>query len=164
MRRRKFITLFCGAVVACPLGARAQQRGGIHRIGVLLPSTANDAEYPSLLNAFLQGLQQLGWSEGRNLQIDIRWSGGNADGINKNAAELAALAPDVIIASGSSTVGPLLQATRTIPIVFVVVPVPPLQQSCRVGDTKLRSIAQTLRRYLQVLARRLDGTRSQIKG
>jgi ABC-type uncharacterized transport system substrate-binding protein len=124
LNRREFITLFGGTVAAWPILARAQQRGGIPRIGVLLPATANDTEYPTLLNAFLRGLQRLGWDDGRNLQIDIRWSGGNADGINKNAVELAALAPAVIVASGSSTAGPLLQATRTVPIVFVVVPDP----------------------------------------
>jgi putative ABC transport system substrate-binding protein len=124
LNRREFITLIGGTVAAWPILARAQQHGGIPRIGVLLPATENDTEYPTLLNAFLQGLQQLGWADGRNMQIDIRWSGGNADGINKNAVELAALAPVVIVASGSSTVGPLLQATRTVPIVFVVVPDP----------------------------------------
>jgi putative tryptophan/tyrosine transport system substrate-binding protein len=124
LKRREFITLIGGTVSAWPILARAQRHGGIARIGVLLPATANDTEYPTLLNAFLQGLQQLGWADGRNLQIDIRWSGGNADEINKNAVELAALVPAVIVASGSSTVGPLLQATRTVPIVFVVVPDP----------------------------------------
>jgi putative ABC transport system substrate-binding protein len=124
MQRRDFVTLLGGAAVAWPLAARAQRPDRIKRIGVLLPASADDAEYPALLNAFLQGLQQLGWTDGHNLQIDIRWSGGNADGINKNAVELAALSPDVIVAPGSSTVGPLLQATRTVPIVFMVVPDP----------------------------------------
>jgi putative ABC transport system substrate-binding protein len=124
VRRREFITLLGGVAAAWPLSLRAQQRGRIPRIGVLLPTSADDTEYPALLDAFLQGLQQLGWTDGCNLQTDIRWSGGNADGINKNAVELAALAPDVIVAPGSATVGPLLQATRTIPIVFMVVPDP----------------------------------------
>ncbi len=124
VRRREFITLLGGVAAAWPLSLRAQQRGRIPRIGVLLPTSADDTEYPALLDAFLQGLQQLGWTDGRNLQTDIRWSGGNADGISKNAVELAALAPDVIVAPGSATVGPLLQATRTIPIVFMVVPDP----------------------------------------
>jgi putative ABC transport system substrate-binding protein len=124
MQRRDFVTLLGGAAAAWPLAARAQRPDRIKRIGVLLPASADDAEYPGLLNAFLQGLQQLGWTDRHNLQIDIRWSGGNADGINKDAVELAALAPDVIVAPGSSTAGPLLQATRTVPIVFMVVPDP----------------------------------------
>src|SRR6267142_2013869 len=124
MQRRDFVTLLGGAAVAWPLAARAQRPDRIKRIGVLLPASADDAEYPALLNAFLQGLQQLSWTDGHNLQIDVRWSGGNAEGINKNAVELAALSPDVIVAPGSSTVGPLLQATRTVPIVFMVVPDP----------------------------------------
>lgn len=121
MRRLEFIAGL-GASTAWPLAARAQRPDRIKRVGVLLPASPDDAEYPALLNAFLQGLQQLGWTDGHNLQIDIRWSGGNADGINKNAVELVALSPDVIVGPGSSTVGPLLQATRTVPIVFVVVP------------------------------------------
>ena len=76
------------------------------------------------LAAFLQGLQQLGWTEGRNVQIDIRWAAGNAADLRKHAAELVALAPDVILAGGGAAVGPLLQATRTVPIVFVIVPDP----------------------------------------
>jgi putative ABC transport system substrate-binding protein len=90
----------------------------MRRIGVLLPGTANDAEYQARMVAFLQGLQQLGWSEGRNVRIDTRWAAGDANLIRKYVAELIALAPDVILAPGNTTVGPLLQATRAVPIVF----------------------------------------------
>ena len=117
MRRREFITL-AGGAVAWPLAARAQQPERMRRIGVLLPGTANDAEYQARMVAFLQGLQQLGWSEGRNVRIDTRWAAGDANLIRKYVAELIALAPDVILAPGNTTVGPLLQATRAVPIVF----------------------------------------------
>jgi putative ABC transport system substrate-binding protein len=117
MRRREFITL-AGGAVAWPLAARAQQPERMRRIGVLLPGTANDAEYQARMVAFLQGLQQLGWSEGRNVRIDTRWAAGDANLIRNYAAELIALAPDVILAPGNTTVGPLLQATRAVPIVF----------------------------------------------
>jgi putative ABC transport system substrate-binding protein len=117
MRRREFITL-AGGAVAWPLAARAQQPERMRRIGVLLPGTANDAEYQARIVAFLQGLQQLGWSEGRNVRIDTRWAAGDANLIRKYVAELIALAPDVILAPGNTTVGPLLQATRAVPIVF----------------------------------------------
>src|SRR6202166_1175626 len=121
MRRREFITLLGGASVAWPLPARAQERERMRRIGMLLPAAANDSEYQARVGAFLQGLQQFGWTIGRNVRIDTRWAGANADDIRRHAAELAALAPDVILAHGASTVGPLLQATRTVPIVFPVV-------------------------------------------
>jgi putative ABC transport system substrate-binding protein len=117
MRRREFITL-AGGAVAWPLAARAQQPERMRRIGVLLPGTANDAEYQARMVAFLQGLQQLGWSEGRNVRIDTRWAAGDANLIRKYVAELIALAPDVSLAPGNTTVGPLLQATRAVPIVF----------------------------------------------
>jgi putative ABC transport system substrate-binding protein len=93
----------------------------MRRIGVLLPATADDPEYQARIGAFLQGLAQLGWTIGRNVRIDTRWATANAADIRRHAAELAALAPDVILAHGSSTVGPLLQATRTVPIVFPIV-------------------------------------------
>ncbi len=118
MRRREFITLVGGAAAAWPLAARAQQSERMRRIGVLLPATADDAEFQARVGAFLQGLQQSGWSIGRNVRIDTRWATANAAEIRRHAAELVALAPDVILASGTSTVGPLLQATRTVPIVF----------------------------------------------
>ena len=117
MRRREFITLLSGAV-AWPVAARAQQGEPMRRIGVLLPSTADDAEYKARMAAFLQELQQLGWSDARNVRIDIRYHSGDANLIRKYAAELIALAPDVILVPGNTSLGPLLQATRTVPIVF----------------------------------------------
>jgi putative ABC transport system substrate-binding protein len=90
----------------------------MRRIGILLPATADNTEFQARVGAFLQGLQQLGWSIGRNVRIDTRWGGASALDIRRHAAELAALGPDVILSSGSSTVGALLQATRTVPVVF----------------------------------------------
>jgi putative ABC transport system substrate-binding protein len=119
--RRKFITLLGGAA-AWPLAARAQQ--GMRRIGALLPTSADDPQSKARIAAFLQELQQLGWTEGRNIRIDIRWTSGNDADTRKHAAELAATAPDLILASGSAAVAPLLQATRTVPIVFAIVPDP----------------------------------------
>jgi putative ABC transport system substrate-binding protein len=120
MRRRDFITVLGGAAVAWPVGARAQQPEGMRRIGVLTGgSTAEDPDGQARIAGFQQGLQQLGWIEGRNVRIEYRWSGGDANNVRKYAAELLTLAPDVIVASGGSTVGPLQQATRTVPIVFV---------------------------------------------
>ena len=118
MRRREFITLLGGAAAAWPLAARAQQGERVRRIGVLMTTAADDPEAQARIAAFLQGLQQLGWADGRNVRIDTRWGAGDADRVRRYAAELVALAPDVILATGSSTVGPLLQATRTVPIVF----------------------------------------------
>ena len=120
MRRREFITLLCSAAV-WPLAARAEQPERMRRIGVILPAAANDAEFQTWVGAFLQALAQLGWTIGRNMRIDIRWATTNHAEIRRHAAELAALAPDVILASGTSTVGPMLQATRTVPIVFPIV-------------------------------------------
>ena len=120
MQRREFITLLGGAAAAWPLAAHAQQAERVRRIGVLLPAAADDAEFQARFGAFLQGLGQLGWTIGRNVRIDTRWATGNADDIRRHAAELVALAPDVILATGASTVGPLQQATRTVPIVFPV--------------------------------------------
>jgi len=119
MRRREFITLLGGAV-AWPLAARAQQPERMRRIGVLLPASADDADYQSWVGAFQQALAQLGWTIGRNVRIEVRWSGGKADEARRYATELAALAPDVILAHGTSTVRPLLQTTRSVPIVFAV--------------------------------------------
>jgi putative tryptophan/tyrosine transport system substrate-binding protein len=121
MKRRELMTLLGGVAVAWPLMARAQTRDRVRSIGVLLPATADDAAFQARVGAFLQGLQQSGWTIGRNVRIDTRWATANADGIRRHAAELAALAPDVILAHGASTVGLLLQATRTVPIVFPVV-------------------------------------------
>ena len=120
MRRRAFITLLGGAAAAWPLGARAQQGEQMRRIGVLAYWPADDPEGQARLAAFTQALKQLGWNDSRNLRIDTRWA--TADDIRRHAAELAALAPDVLVAgTGTATVAPLLQATRTVPIVFVVV-------------------------------------------
>jgi putative ABC transport system substrate-binding protein len=120
MQRRNFIRLLGAAV--WPLVARAQQSDRVRRIGVLLAATADDPDYQARIAAFQQGLQQLGWSDGRNVHIDTRWATTKADDIRRHAAELAALAPDVILAgTGTATVAPLLQATRTVPIVFAVV-------------------------------------------
>jgi putative tryptophan/tyrosine transport system substrate-binding protein len=119
-KRREFITLLGGAV-AWPLAARAQQREKVRRIGMLMPYAANDPQVQIRNAAFLQGLQQLGWTVGQNVQIDYRWSGGNMDDTRRYAAELVALAPDLIFAPGSATVRPLQQATRSVPIVFVLV-------------------------------------------
>jgi putative ABC transport system substrate-binding protein len=121
MRRREFITVLGGAAAAWPLYARAQQGDRMRRIGVLMSLTAEDPEGQVRLTAFLQGLQQLGWTDGRNVRIDTRWGAGDADRSRRYAAELIALAPDVILASGTSTMGPLLRATRTVPIVFTQV-------------------------------------------
>jgi ABC-type uncharacterized transport system substrate-binding protein len=120
IRRREFITLLGGAVVAWPLAARAQQGERMRRIGVLIGGVApDDPDAQANMAAFLQVLQQLAWTEGRNVRIDYRWGLGNADNIRKYAAELAALAPDAIFASGNAAMPALLQATRTVPIVFV---------------------------------------------
>src|SRR5262249_35044909 len=114
LKRREFITLLGGAAVAWPLAVRAQQSDRAHRVGVLIASaTADDPDGRARFTAFVQALQQLGWTEGRNVRIDIRWGMGDAERIHKYAAELVALAPDVILASGTPTVAPLLQATRT---------------------------------------------------
>jgi putative ABC transport system substrate-binding protein len=123
LKRREFITLLGGAT-AWPLAARAQQRERMRRVGVLMPFPANDAQAQARNAAFLQGLQQLGWTVGRNIQIDYRWQAGGADEIRSDATELAALAPDAILATGVSTVVPLQQATRAVPIVFTLVPDP----------------------------------------
>jgi putative ABC transport system substrate-binding protein len=120
MRRRAFIALLGGAA-ALPLVAYAQQPERMRRIGILLPAAADDAEYQAWVGAFLQGLALLGWTNGRNVRIDTRWTTTNAAEIRKNATELAALAPDVILAHGATAVEALLQATRTVPIVFPVV-------------------------------------------
>jgi putative ABC transport system substrate-binding protein len=118
MRRRDFITLLGASAAAWPLTGQAQQ-AGTRRIGVLLSFAADDPESLADLGAFLQGLQQLGWTAGRNVRIDYRMTGADPDRSRTYAAELVALAPDVILTVGGSTLGPLLQTTRTVPIVFV---------------------------------------------
>ena len=120
MRRREFITLVAGAS-AWPLASRAQQRDRMRRIGVLMALAADDPAGQARFVAFVQALQELGWSVGRNLRIDVRWSAGNADDTRKYAAELVALAPDVIESTGTPAAAMLVQATRTVPIVFTVV-------------------------------------------
>jgi putative tryptophan/tyrosine transport system substrate-binding protein len=124
VKRRAFITLLGGAAAAWPLAARAQHREKMRRIGALMPYAANDPQVQIRNAAFLQGLQQLGWTVGHNVEIEYRWSGGNIDDTRKYAAELVALALDVIFAPGSAAVGPLLQTSRTVPIVFALIPDP----------------------------------------
>jgi len=124
VKRRAFITLLGGAVATWPLTVRAQQGKRMSRIGALMPWGASDPQVQARYTAFLQGLQQLGWTVGNNVQIDSRWSVGNEDDTRKYAAELIALAPDVIFAAGSAAVGPLRRATSNVPIVFVVTPDP----------------------------------------
>jgi putative ABC transport system substrate-binding protein len=118
MRRREFKCI-SGVLAAWPLGARAQQSEQIRRIGVLINRSAQDPEGQPQLAAFRQVLQQLGWTEGRNVRIDYRWGGADIADTNKYAAELVALAPDVILAAGSPSVAALQRVTRTLPIVFV---------------------------------------------
>jgi putative tryptophan/tyrosine transport system substrate-binding protein len=124
MRRRDFVALLGGGAAAWPLTSLAQAPERMRRIGMLMPLAADDREAPARVAAFQQGLQQLGWTIGRNVQIENRWGAGDPDRIRKHVTELIALAPDVILVGGSATLGPLLQATRTMPIVFVHVPDP----------------------------------------
>src|SRR5262245_17017882 len=118
---RRELLVALGGAAAWPLAARAEQGERIRRIGVLMPSAADDPEFQARITAFLQGLAQLGWLDGRNVRIDSRWGVADADRIRKYAAELVALTPDVILANSSAAVAPLLQATRTVPIVFTTV-------------------------------------------
>jgi ABC-type uncharacterized transport system substrate-binding protein len=118
VRRREFIRLIGGAAAAWPLAARAQQPERMRRIGVLMNLPADDPEGQPRLTGFLQGLQELGWTDRRNVRIDTRW-GTDAASTRRNATELVALAPDVILASASAAMGALQQTTRTVPIVFV---------------------------------------------
>ena len=122
MRRREFVSLFLGAAVAWPIAARAQQPKAMRRIGVLTGGFGPDSQ--ARLEAFLKALAQLGWTDGQNVRLEIRRGGGDADAIRRHATELAALAPDVIMAVGGTATGALLQATRTVPIVFAIVPDP----------------------------------------
>jgi putative ABC transport system substrate-binding protein len=120
MRRREFLGVLSVAAAMLPRGVRAQQADGVRRIGVLLPASASDMKFQAQVQAFEQELQKFGWTIGRNVQLETRWATANQAEIRRNAAELVALKPDVILAHGSSTVGPMQQATRTIPIVFPV--------------------------------------------
>src|SRR5262245_28700491 len=124
MKRREFIALLGGAAGAWPLTARAQQGERARRIGVLINMAAGDPEAPGHVAAVALGLGELGWTVGRNVMIDYRWGAGDTERIRKHAAELVGLAPQVILASGSQAVAALLQATRTVPIVFVALPTP----------------------------------------
>jgi len=123
MKRRAFITLLGGAA-AWPLGARAQQTEKVRRIGVLMNRVADDPEAQARFKAFVQGLQQLGWAEGRNVRMDVRWTAGVAEQLHKYAEELVALMPDAILADGAVSVSALQGVTRSVPIVFVAVPDP----------------------------------------
>jgi putative tryptophan/tyrosine transport system substrate-binding protein len=118
MRRREFVSLLVSAAAAWPLAARAQQGERMRRIGVLMNLAADDLQGQARVAALLQGLQMLGWTDGRNIRIDYRWGGGDADRIRGYAAELVALEPDVIFTFGGATTGPMQQVTRTVPIVF----------------------------------------------
>ena len=126
MRRREFIITLGGMASAAywPLSARAQQPSTARRVGVLMGGKAEDQEAKDALAAFMRGLAELGWTEGRNLRVDLRLGAGDADIIRKQAAELVALAPDLIVTYGSSAIGQLVQATHTVPILFVLAPDP----------------------------------------
>src|ERR1700681_1685038 len=122
MRRREFIAGLGGAAVSWtvwPLAARAQQGGRVRRVGVLMNSVATETEYQSYLAAFMQGLRQLGWTEGQNLRVDVRWMAGNAGLAQTYAAQLIGLMPDVILAAGTINLTVIRQATSTVPIVFM---------------------------------------------
>ena len=135
MRRREFVSLFGAAAASWPLAVRAQQGERMRRIGTLTGSAAGDPDGQARQAALIQGLAQLGWIEGRNLRIDARAAAGNADNMRKYAAELVALAPDVIVAGGGAPVEALLRATRTVPIVFTIAPDP-------VGAGYVKSLAR----------------------
>jgi putative ABC transport system substrate-binding protein len=135
VKRREFITLLGGAAAAGPLAARAQQAERMQRIGVLMNLAADDAEGQGRVAAFQQALQQLGWTDGRNVRIDYRWAAGDTGRFRRYAEELLALAPDVVLASATQSVQALQQGTRTVPIVFV-----------NVGDPVAAGIVDSLAR------------------
>jgi putative ABC transport system substrate-binding protein len=119
VRRREFVTLLAGAAAAWPLAARAQQAERVRRIGVLMTQAEDDPEGQTRLLALAQGLQESGWTIGRNVRIDTRWGQGDAERYRRYAAELVALAPDVILVNGPAALAQLQQATRSVPILFV---------------------------------------------
>jgi putative ABC transport system substrate-binding protein len=121
VKRRELITLIGGAAVGWPLAARAQQPDRMRRIGVLMAVPENDHEYQAFLAAFREGLQKLGWAEGRNIRIDTRWAALDAEAMQRFAKELVALQPDLIVSQSTPTTASLLQQTRTIPIIFALV-------------------------------------------
>jgi putative ABC transport system substrate-binding protein len=135
LRRRQFFTLLGGAAAAWPLAARAQPSERVRRLGVLMPLPVEHPDAQARHAAFLDGLRQLGWIDGRNLRIEARWSAGDPAITRKDAAELVALAPDIIVASGSAGAAAMVQATGSVPIVFVIVPDP-------VGSGFVESLAQ----------------------
>jgi putative ABC transport system substrate-binding protein len=118
LRRRDFVTLLGGVAAAWPLATRAQQAERMRRIGVLMNRAADDPDGQARLAAFRQGLQDLGWTDGSNARIDVRWGGNDVDRERRYAAELVALAPDIILASGTVSVAALQHATRALPVVF----------------------------------------------
>ena len=156
MRRRDFIKSIAGSAVAWPVVTRAQQPDRMRRIGVLMSYAEDDPDGKPRLAAFAQGLQELGWTDGRNIRIDYRWSAGDAERTRKYAAELVALAPDVILAGNTSTVGPLQQATRTVPIVFAGVVDP-------VGAGFVDSLARPGGQYYRVYAVRIRHERQMAR-
>ena len=151
MKRRKFITLLGGATAAWPLAARAQQGERMRRVG-MISGIADEAVTRARLAAFLPALQRLGWTEGRNVQFEYRWGNGDTETLRKDAAELAALAPDVIVATGGATTTYMLQATHTMPIVFVIVPDP-------VGSGSVQADRRDRPRFWYDVTRKLDQCR-----
>src|SRR5262249_17217593 len=120
MRRREFLSVLTGAVAISSRVAHAQQSNEMRRIGILVPANSTDMKFQIQVQAFEQDLKKFGWTIGQNVEIEVPWATADGGEIRRSAAELAALKPDVILAHGSSTLGPLQQATRTLPIVFPV--------------------------------------------
>ena len=149
MKRREFITLLGGAAAAWPLAVRAQEPERIRRVGVLMAYAEDNPEGKPRIAAFAQALQDLGWTDGRNIRIEYRWSAGDPERTRRYAAELVELAPDVILAGNTSTVGPLQQATRTVPIVFAGVVDP-------VGAGFVDSLSQAGRQYDRIYSVRIQ--------
>lgn len=152
MRRREFMTLLGGATAAWPLVTRAQQPGPMRRIGVLMNRTADDSEGRTRLAAFQQALHQLGWTEGGNVRIDIRWGADDADLERRYASELVALAPDIVFASGTQSVTALQHLSRTLPIVFAAV-TDPVGYHTRTSNPHSSASGTTRCRALRVCSR-----------